>query len=40
VREYELTAQGRKQLVVERSKWERFSEAMGRIMIPPAEVEP
>jgi transcriptional regulator len=40
VREYDLTAEGRRQLVVERSKWERFAEAMARIMTPPAEVEP
>ena len=37
VREYELTARGREQLTVERSKWEIFSEAMARIMTPPRE---
>lgn len=39
VREYRLTARGRKQLAVERTKWERFCEAMGGIMTPPAEAE-
>jgi transcriptional regulator len=37
VREYELTARGREQLAVERSKWEMFSEAMARILTPPKE---
>ena len=37
VREYELTARGREQLSVERSKWEMFSEAMARILTPPKE---
>ena len=40
VREYRLTAQGRKQLAAERSKWERFSEAIAAIMNPPLESEP
>jgi transcriptional regulator len=40
VREYRLTAKGRKQLAAERSKWERFSEAMGGIMSPPLEAGP
>jgi transcriptional regulator len=40
VREYRLTARGRKQLAAERSKWERFCEAMGGIMMPPLEAEP
>lgn len=39
VREYRLTARGRKQLTAERSKWEQFCEAMGGIMSPPREVE-
>lgn len=39
VREYRLTARGRKQLTAERSKWEQFCEAMGGIMNPPQEVE-
>lgn len=33
-RYYRLTAQGRKQLVLERSKWEAFSRAMGLILNP------
>ena len=40
VREYRLTAQGRKQLAAERTKWERFVEAMTGVMTPPLEVEP
>jgi transcriptional regulator len=39
VREYRLTANGRKQLVAERTRWDRFSEAMVGIMTPPAESE-
>jgi transcriptional regulator len=35
VREYRLTARGRKQLVAETSRWERFTEAMSGIMTPP-----
>lgn len=31
-RYYELTAKGRKQLTVERTAWERFSEALGLIL--------
>ena len=31
---YRLTPAGRKQLVVATSKWERFVEAMGRILAP------
>ena len=31
-RYYELTAAGRKQLAVERTEWERFSEALGLIL--------
>ena len=34
---YRLTAKGRKRLYTETSKWERFSEAMGRILAPMAE---
>jgi transcriptional regulator len=40
VREYRLTARGRKQLAAERSKWERFVEAMAGVMTPPLEAEP
>ena len=40
VREYRLTAQGRKQLAAERTKWERFVEAMAGVMTPPLEAEP
>ena len=39
VREYRLTAKGRKQLAVERSKWARFTEAMAGVMTPPVEAE-
>jgi transcriptional regulator len=31
---YRLTASGRKQLVAATSKWQRFVEAMGRILAP------
>ncbi len=31
---YRLTAPGRKQLVVATSKWQRFVEAMGRVLTP------
>ena len=31
---YRLTARGRKQLVVQRSKWERMAAAIGRVMRP------
>ncbi|HZP05660.1 MAG TPA: PadR family transcriptional regulator [Terracidiphilus sp.] len=34
---YRLTAKGRKQLFAEASKWQRFSEAMARILAPIAE---
>ena len=34
---YRLTAKGRKRLYTENSKWQRFSEAMGRILAPMAE---
>jgi PadR family transcriptional regulator, regulatory protein PadR len=34
---YRLTALGRKQLAAESSKWERFVEAMGRVLAPEAE---
>jgi PadR family transcriptional regulator, regulatory protein PadR len=40
VRVYRLTAAGRKQLAVERSKWEQLSEAIAAIMTPPVEAEP
>src|SRR5690349_14757861 len=36
VRVYTLTAAGRKQLAVERSKWERLSTAIAGVMRPPA----
>jgi transcriptional regulator len=36
VRVYTLTAAGRKQLTVERTKWERLSEAIAGVMRPPA----
>jgi PadR family transcriptional regulator PadR len=39
VREYRLTAAGRKQLAAERSKWERFSDAIAALMNPPLEGE-
>lgn len=39
VRVYRLTAAGRKQLLVERSKWQQLSEAIAAIMTPPAEAE-
>jgi PadR family transcriptional regulator PadR len=39
VREYRLTGVGRKRLAVERSRWERLSEAMTRILAPPQESE-
>ena len=39
VREYRLTVRGRKQLAAERTKWQRFSEAIAAIMNPPAESE-
>jgi transcriptional regulator len=35
VRVYTLTAAGRKQLVVERTKWERMSQAIAGILNPP-----
>ena len=34
---YKLTALGRKQLVTATSKWERFVEAMGRVLSPKGE---
>jgi transcriptional regulator len=37
VREYRLTAAGRKQLALERSRWEQLSEAMARILQVPEE---
>lgn len=32
---YRLTRSGRKQLVVEQSKWKRFARAMGLVLSPP-----
>lgn len=41
VRVYRLTAAGRKQLTVERTRWEQISRAIAGIMQPPApETEP
>jgi len=41
VRVYKLTTAGRKQLAVERSKWEQLSEAIAGVMRPPlTEGEP
>ena len=41
VRVYRLTAAGRKQLAVERTRWEQISQAIAGIMQPPAtETEP
>ncbi len=37
VREYRLTAAGRKHLATERGRWEQLSEAMARILHPPTE---
>ena len=39
VRVYRLTPAGRKQLVSERSRWERLSQAIAAIMQPPRERE-
>ena len=39
VRVYDLTAAGRKQLAVERLRWEQLSEVIAAIMTPPAEAE-
>lgn len=39
VKEYRLSAAGRKQLVAERTRWEQFSVAMAGIFEPPAESE-
>ena len=39
VRVYRLTDAGRKQLAVERSKWERLSAAIEGILRPPAEAD-
>jgi PadR family transcriptional regulator PadR len=36
-RYYHLTAQGKKQLAAEQSKWETFSRAMGLVLKPPDE---
>jgi DNA-binding PadR family transcriptional regulator len=37
VREYSLTAAGRKQLGAERSKWEQLTQAMEQILATPEE---
>jgi transcriptional regulator len=37
VREYRLTAAGKKQLAAERDRWEQLSTAMGRILRAPEE---
>lgn len=37
VREYRLTDAGRQRLEIERSRWERLSDAMARILAPPPE---
>jgi len=37
VRVYRLTAAGRRQLVAERSKWDRLAGAIAGLMAPPAE---
>ena len=39
VREYRLTAAGRKQLAVERSRWDQLSEVMSLLMAPRQEGE-
>jgi transcriptional regulator len=39
VRVYRLTPAGRKQLLAEKSRWERMSRAIGAIMQPPKESE-
>ncbi|HEY6219460.1 MAG TPA: PadR family transcriptional regulator [Gemmatimonadaceae bacterium] len=40
VKIYELTAAGKKQLQVERSRWEQLSNAIGRLLEKPLEAEP
>ena len=37
VREYQLTDDGREQLLAERTRWEQLSQAMTRILAPPQE---
>ena len=37
---YRLTAKGRRQLFAETSKWERFSQAIARILTPVTEEKP
>ena len=39
VREYRLTPKCRKQLAMERSRWDQLSEAMARILHEPMEIE-
>ncbi len=34
---YRLTAKGRKKLYAETSKWERFTQAVARVLTPPAQ---
>ena len=40
VRAYRLTTQGRKQHVIERTRWEKFAEAMAGVMKAPLGGEP
>jgi transcriptional regulator len=40
VRAYRLTAQGKRQLVIERTRWDKFAEAMAGVMKPPLGSEP
>jgi transcriptional regulator len=37
VKEYRLTAAGKKQLAAERSNWEKMSEAIAGVLTPPAQ---
>jgi DNA-binding PadR family transcriptional regulator len=37
VRVYRLSAAGRRQLVAERSKWDRLAGAIAELLVPPAE---
>ena len=37
---YRLTAKGRKQLFTEASKWQRFSHAIARVLMPVADENP
>ena len=40
VREYRLTAAGRRQLATERTRWEQLSQAIGALLEPPVESAP